>query len=392
MTKTLWAGGALLCLASLLAFGFGGNNPNPLRWSFLLVLMTATTACWVWRGMRVPRHSLALAVYAFVVYAGLSLLWSPDWREGFIRYQGVVLLAGLFLAASHANRKDLVEWVELGAAAAIAIQFAITFLKPTIFGGLGNVNFQAEWLVIVAPLALMGWNGRFAPLCIAAGVAALAQAFFFNASDAKYAALAGVAVLALVWAAKNGYRAAAASIGLASLGAVALVFDRFLYSLAFRVEFIINTSLMWFDSLLFGVGLGGFNYTYPMYQERHTQWILPGEDGTAIHRVINFVGAAHNEPLQALATFGLVGCVILGLVVILAPRQNAPALVSLAAAGGLALVGFPMQNAATAVPIVLALALSTQPALHSSWRHRVWGISTIGQLWRRGIFRRPKYG
>lgn len=358
MTRTLWAGGALICLASLLLYGFGMNSPNPLRWSALAVLVMSLTALWVWRGMRIPDCPLSWAVMAFVAYAGLSLLWSPDWREGLIRYQSIVLLAGLLLAALHANRKSLIRAVSLGAGLAIGIEITISYFQPGIYGGLGNENFQAEFLVIAAPLAFMNYRS---PLCVIAGVAALAQAFLFNASDAKYAALAAVFVLGLGWVAKRGHRAVAASMALAGIVALWLTFDRFVYSLGYRVEFVINTALMWLDRPFLGTGLGGFNYTYPDYQEGHTTWISPGADGTAIHNINNFIGAAHNEYLQALATFGAIGAAYLLAILWLGPRQNIGAITALAAAAGLAAIGFPMQNPATAVPIVLAFALSARP-------------------------------
>lgn len=372
MTRTLWIGGALLCLASLLLYGFGAHNPNPLRWSALLMLMTGVTALWVWRGGSIQTACpLVWAVAVFVVYAGLSLLWSPDWREGIIRYHNIVLLAGLFLAAIHADRAKLISAVSLTAAGAIFIEIAISVHRPTIFGALGNENFQAEFLVILAPLAFMGFRSKYAPVCVLAGCGALVQAFAFNASDANYAALAGVFLLGLVWLVKNRKYTTFAVIFIPSIIGFVLVFDRFIYSLLFRIEFAINTIFMWSDYPLFGVGLGGFNYTYPEYQERHTQWVSPGIDGTALHNVTNFVGAAHNEFMQALATFGIFGAGILAAIIWLAPRENIYALVALASAVGLSLVGFPMQNPATAVPIILALALSSRQLRSSP---RVLGI------------------
>lgn len=130
-------------------------------------------------------------------------------------------------------------------------------------------------------------------------------------------------------------------------------------SVLHRLELAYNSLLMWLDHPLMGVGLGGFNHEYPLYQEAHSSMF----DGRALHSVWVYAGAVHNEYLQVLVTFGLAGGLILAGLLLLAVMSikldwlGLGALVSLAGLAGVSLVGFPFQNATTAIIGVVCLAL-----------------------------------
>ena len=246
----------MLIAAGVMVCGFEMKNPNPLRWSALLALLLGMTACLLWRGAPLTRSPLIWAVSAFVAYAAATLLWSPDWREGSLRLQSIVLLAALFLFLAHADRALLKRMVPLVASFALVYGLGIEWYFTKPFGGLGNENFQAEWLLIIAPLCLMG--NRDTPtgaFCFLAGCTALVWGIGFNGSNARLAALAAMIITYMLYC--GFYRLAL--VALVS-GLVALWHwgDLLLLSFANRAEIAYNTILMWFDFPLFGVGLGGY--------------------------------------------------------------------------------------------------------------------------------------
>jgi hypothetical protein len=108
---------------------------------------------------------------------------------------------------------------------------------------------------------------------------------------------------------------------------------------------------MWLDSPVWGHGLGSFNVLYPLYQERHIA-LLP-QLGSVFGPDMSYIaGAAHNEYVQILSDYGLIGAVIAGgLVWSLIRRRDSLdriALASLFVAAVVSLVEFPLQNPATA--------------------------------------------
>ena len=382
MRTTIWTGGGLLLLAGLLLFGFGASNPNALRWAALSAFALYAFAIWAWNGAAIPRDPLSWAAIAFVAYAGASIDWSPDQREGLVQIISVASLLALFLAIRHSPRWALSMAVPVAAVGAYWTQLWITIYRPGIYGGLGNENFQAEFLVLLVPFVLV-WARQFpktpfGALCLITAVCALGQAIAFNGSNAQFAGLAilGVGFTGFVLAGRQyGLAGGLALFGAA--GAWAAWTPQILKSLLARYEMAYNTAFMWLDAPWFGVGLGGFNYEYPRYGELHLEWAqtpecLANNTCTSAHGVQHFVGAAHNEYLQALAQFGIVGFVLAGMVVYLAIRRRNHkttqlewcGLAALAILAGLSFVGFPMQNPPTATLGIAALGMASGRQVH----------------------------
>ena len=256
-------------------------------------------------------------VIGMCFYAAASLLWSPDWRDGILRLQSIVILTGIFIISLQVPIK---RYVPLIAAASLLASGALAVYRPDTHGGLGNENFQAEFLSILIPLALMGlrewYDSLLGTLCALAAVAGIVVVIFWNASSASYALAAGPIALAIYWTWKH--QPAICGLIILAVGGSAITWpqtvDAIFYSAILRLEFVINTVEMWLDYPVLGTGLGGYNYLYPKYAESHLQWInmrgvIPGYDGTAVHGLNHFIGAAHNEFAQALAVFGIVGFV-----------------------------------------------------------------------------------
>lgn len=384
MTRALWIGGAAVCLAGSLLYGFETNNPNALRWLSLACFAAIPVAIWIKNGCQLSQSPIVLTILGFLGYAILSLTWTHDWREGILSLNQMGLVAVLFLTLLHVDRASLVRAIPLAAMAAITLTIGISIYQPGIFGGLGNENFQAEFLVLSAPLAAMGvWSWRHSPVAMMAtwfAIAALGQALFFNTSDAKWAGLAGlgaVSILALYAHKRFIIATVMSAAGLTGLF-FALKGSR-LTSVLERFELSSNTFWMWLDNPILGVGIGSFNHQYPFYQEAHVRFL-----GTKVVRSIhNYAGAAHNDYLQMLAVFGLVGAAILAGLAFLVWRSRHRdvaadfGLGTLAIFAGLALVGFPAQNPATIILAVAALSLVTR--LHAPQTCPVSGCALLAR-------------
>jgi hypothetical protein len=370
MKASIWVGGGLLVLASLLLYGFGTFDPNPIRWAAIAALCVFGVMAWAFHGAPIPRDRITWAALAFAGYCSLSLLWSPDWRQGIVELHTVWALTGVFLISLWANRARLELFVPLVAVIAIGLEIWISENRPGIHGGLGNENFQAEFLVVMAPLCLVWFlkvpNSLFGVIGAIAGIAAIGQALFYNGSNAELAGLAVLGAVLAGWLLARQRMWLAGGFGLvAGLSIWAAYGTQMWQSLLYRYEFAYNTIFMWLDHPWIGVGLGGYNYTYPEYGELHLAWA----DHTAVHQITHYVGATHNEAIQGLATFGVVGCILASLVIVLAIRSGGYPQTPLSQAGlaviisafGLLLVGFPLQNASSAIPIVGALGMLSVP-------------------------------
>jgi hypothetical protein len=248
---------------------------------------------------------------------------------------------------------------------ASVLSLYIHMTRPDIHGGLGNENFQAEFLVLLAPLCLIGFfvfEGIIGWLCLTVAVGTAAQAIFLTPSDAKWAGLIGLALFAASSRSKWVMAGTSASLLIGGL----LLFEsvtRVQNSVLHRLELVYGTFMMWLDRPLLGAGAGSFNYLYPSYQDAHAK-LFPGR---ALYNVTLYAGAAHNEFMQAIAIFGLVGCAIGGLAIwtVIRNRESDPvatlSLVALSMFAGLSLVGFPLQNPSTAILAVVALGLVAKP-------------------------------
>lgn len=330
-------------------------DPNPLRWPVITGAALVGVLCWARNGAEKAEWPLV----ALLAYTGASLLWSPDPRAGIVYYAHWLALGVVFVWAK--GNADILGKL---AAIAIAVQVAICAVFPNIYGGLGNENFQAEFLVIAAVLAL---TDRRNPWCVLMACVAVVQVLFFNISNAKFVAL-------LCFVAFLNWRI----MILAAMAAVAGAFV-FWESVIDRFEFAYNTFTIWLDYPLFGYGLGGFDYLYPGYAENHMA--VTGQ--SRMDGLKWYAGAAHNEFMQFMAELGLVGFALL----VLVARAYVRNWLILTPLVGLCLVGFPLQNPSTALLAVMLLgAASSQisfPSRSSFWR------STHGAAsWASGIFRR----
>jgi hypothetical protein len=274
---------------------------------------------------------------------GFSLGWSPDPLEGLIRLQNGFTLFVLYL---YFSRHGKVPWDVLAWAG-----IALSLIRPDIYGGLGNTIFQYEYLLLLVPWCRW-WTA--VSVFVFLGVFDGATLSSDGGSSIVWPAL-------WIWCVWQARRVSLyTAVFVAVLPAFALVMATWgdwsvlasmERSAGERLELWFNTSVMLMDGLtrvMHGVGIGGFMYWYPFYQEAHLEHV----DSTMLHGLTFFVNAAHNDWLQLLAVFGFVGfglavCVVWSLCV-----QGVNTLFLLVTAG-LMFLNFPMQNPASAAVIVM---------------------------------------
>lgn len=338
---------AAVFTAACLLFGVEVASPEITRWAALHLFAMAALFLG-WRGFSLPVKTLW--GIGFFAWAGLSLLWSEDWRGGAVELTNGAGLLAVFLVVACADRAALlkVAGYTVPVIAALAAGLCITF--PQWYGGFGNENFQFEFLAALLPLLVLS-RSRVAALVVGAVVLYLLASTGSNMKWLVSGAL-GLACLGFVY--RFGYKWGAWIIGTGAL-VVALAAGVFsadmLKSTAARVEIAVNTVYMWLDSPVWGHGLGSFNILYPLYQERH--FALVPQLGSVFGADMSYIaGAAHNEYVQILADYGLIGAIIAGglgwSLIRWRDRLDSAALVSLFIIAVVSLVEFPLQNPATA--------------------------------------------
>lgn len=332
MTAAL--GAAAFVAASLLFIPFIYSDEP--RWAVLYVL----GACGIISARHLRRDELVWLL--FIGWAALSLIWSPDSRYGAIGLSSMIALWGLYVGASRAN----LNWIPEAAGIAVVGAILLWFLYRPLEGGFGNQNWITEFVCLALPLSLSrrwGWG-------IAAG--AVFWLLWFNSSYTELAVAAGVGAT-LLW--RFDRRAGIAASGFLLALAVWMVLEGdgdFASSFRSRLELWFNTGAMFAERPFLGHGLGGFNYVYPLFQERH----LAVMDGTLLMPVNVYAGQVHNEFIQCLAELGVVGLGLglWGLWETLKGARWSPALLTLTAALPIALIAFPTQTPASIGLIVLA--------------------------------------
>lgn len=374
MTRTIQIGGGvagfLAALAALTSYGFGVVYPEPLRWAGLAALAVIFLIAWAASGCPKITHRPSLAALGCLAFASLSLLWTPDWREGSLNLHNLAAAIVVYVGLCHMDHDRLARLACFLAMVTILASLLFVAFGLDRDGLYSNPSFHAEVLIGAIPLVFLGWVvwrdwilgfwfGLF-------GVIAALYLIFGNTADARWLGLAGLGLGGIL--AFGYYRhATLCLVGVAgALGIAAATADlRLLFLSALsRFEYSWNTAMAWLDAPLMGHGVGSFNYVYPFHAGdfRH----LFGD--VVELPLVSVVGKAHNDPLQLLSAFGLVGAVLMGLWLWAAWKARAtdwPAKAGFTSLMGLlaaSLVGFPFQNPATVLIAMAALALASKPA------------------------------
>lgn len=296
-------------------------------------------------------YSPGTLVLAFVLWAALSILWSPDPGYGLLALLHIIPLIIVYFTA----RFNDLTWVF---AVAVPIVSAMALYYPETAGYFGNENFLSEFLLVATPLALMAprpfhWVAWvFSPVTV--------LALLENHSNNKWLAVLAVGGLLFLWVVLNRkylYASLLAVCGLVGLAMLPWEDQRegIIKSLTERGEIWYNTVMMWLDAPIVGLGLGSYNYSYHSYQSAHQNVI----EGTFLDSPTLFIGQAHQEYLQILAELGVIGLIPIIIMAFYVKWFSVPGL-ALFIGCSLALVGFPAQNPASGLAIMVALGMAVR--------------------------------
>jgi hypothetical protein len=406
---------------TLLMFAPGWNVPGELRWVVIAAIAALAGLSLALRGATgtAPRlDRIDLAAFALLAWMAASLAWSADYRGGIETLAKAVALLTVFIALRHALDRQLAQWMALAVTVGLAAIIVLDRAGFAPWGGYYNQNFQTEALLLGLPFvaylqaSLPKGPLRYVPLALMVG--AVAYMVLVNPSKIEFLSAAALAVYLL---AEKGWRRhkAAVFVALAVLAALLLGFvlyfwdkpllagSAFRTSLFPRFELLVNTLTLWSDKglsgILFGRGIGSFNALYPLYQGAHFEWLSKNvEIGLFAVKQMQ-AGAAHNEFVEFLSAFGLVGVAIVGWAAREGWRLAAVATADPLRRTGLfvlvlclanALIEFPFQNPATALLAIVGLAWllhpaaeqadATPPSGSADWRGGLLAIGGVAAL------------
>ena len=357
----LWIGGGVLLTAAFLLFDAGTASAIAPRWMAIYLLAIGALIWLTCRG-RVRVDSIDMLALGYLVWAALSLLWSPDPKAGLLHWQNTACLFAIAYWVRHCEIFDDLLPVVLSGAICAAVGLGIAI--PEVHGGFGNENFIAEFVLIGTAL-LIGLRYRHVwleKIVTATVLAAVVYLAFFNDSHLQYlAAFAGIVFVGwLCW--KHRFYAFLPVFGIVVLVLVAglALHDGHMFgitkSLTDRAEIWINTAYMIGQSPVWGHGLGSFDYVYP----RSEHIALLGNH-TFLGEPTDFIGSAHNDYLHLIAELGLAGFALAGLLVWQIFRWGTgPGRFALYIVAVLALVGFPLQSPSSALCGALSAGLAAR--------------------------------
>ena len=280
---------------------------------------------------------VTIAGTAFVAWAGLSGLWGADasWLPAFHKIATIFLI---FLAAREAASHRQTAW-------AVALVCVVTIGAAAFYNRYPfiNENFGTEWMLMALPLVL-ALRPRIVACLVASAV--LCYLAFLNQSKMEFAILPIMA--AAFFAFRRQWSMAVICALLPLAGAAVIPRASLMESIGPRLEIWGAAIDMW-RSYPAGVGLSSFDHLFPAYQPPDGSWL----------KLTQYAGAVHNEYLQVLVELGPVGLGFAGVFVFLCLRhaKESPALYAVIAVGLLALLGFPLQNAPTAMLAAVCLGI-----------------------------------
>ena len=362
--------GAAILFGIVVLFHLDGMSPHPARW-VAIALFAFFGAILLSRARRIEFSITDVCALSFVAWVALSLLWTSDLGSGLLAFQNLLLLGSAYFLFSRIK----MDWLIPTVMACMVGAIILGFLRPLIGGGFGNQNWIVEWLLIACPFAVCFsvehrarvWGFTGAAIALAAWV----YSIWFNPSFTWVPVLSSIVTMFLLYRKKYFL-----AVFLVALGANIVLFAPEMVgadamsSLTSRLEIFTNTIFLWAESPVWGHGAGSFDYNYSRVQEAHMA-VFPWLD-TIMRPTTVYAGQAHNEALQILSEYGIIGLTIavamfLSLVVVQPTTKLGKASVWAVAIGGtISMMSFPLQNPATGFLIAAALGIWSRDATRRS--------------------------
>lgn len=312
--------------------------------------------------MSVPKPILWGAL--LLAWAGLSLVWSMDPKQGALEMANGLALFSVFAFIALAPRDRVWSVSPILALLICGSVVALDYLYPGLDAGFGNENFKVEFCLLALPFLASVRNKTQALLALIAAVV-LAGIVLGAGSNIKYLIIAALFCASMVWLARRGHWFWATALPLAVVDA-AFYFDLLtkdiITSTSYRIELTTNTLAMWLASPIWGHGVGSFNYLYPEFQEAHLA-LFPKMGSVLSNDMGYFAGAAHNEYAQLLSDYGLIGFTLAVVLAWSLLRVTSRDVLDIAAkcvlftAAVLSLIEFPLQNPHTAMLVAVACGI-----------------------------------
>jgi len=334
--SALLAAGGLAALAGFLAFG---------------------------GAVRLARHEVV--GIAFLGWCGCTLLWTPDPHTGAMTWFLWVGGAAVYLLLSRARLEPraLLRGVVAGAVLVAGVGLAqVAGLDPVVaVDPIGSTLANRNQAAHLAAVGLAGLP--LLPVLAALGAGAVLLAYLLVAGSTTAWLMAALVLVGYGWFAADRERRLVILGGVAVALMVLTPLARARLADEPRIAMWANTVAMWATAPAAGLGLGGWSVRYPAFAHA----VVPDEHLTTTRQPRR----AHSEPLQRLAETGVVGALLAGLALVLAPwRADSPehraAVLGLAALGVAACFSFPLERA-WAVLLAAALAgIAFPPPTHAS--------------------------
>jgi hypothetical protein len=369
-----------LFIGGLVLFGPWTTEPEIPRWACIYALASLSAVWLAMTGLRDGAARLGLmdaAIVALFLWAGASLVWTTDWRAGAYALTQAAALLAIYLGVRHAPKAFLFPILRWTVPASIVIVLGLLAAQPwlegmkiryggplvmlvdeNLYGGFWLQNFVTEFLLIAAPLLAAFKLRRFIALPLMA--AALASTVLVKG----YLEWPVFMLFAAVMCSRLlGLKDRRDIVVIAALLVVAGIwafteFPDVRSSFLPRFEIWINTLVLVAQAPFAGHGLASFQGQYDGVMAAHLD-LIPGL-GQNVYSAGSFAGSAHNEFLQLWAELGLVGIGLAALFVreIFKSRVRIVGIGgSLMAAAALSMFGFPLQNPATALLVVVTLGI-----------------------------------
>lgn len=341
----------------IVLWGMGAGTYEWPKWVSLALCGAAFAVEAMWRRKPLNLDAIDGLSAALLLWAFLSVLWSPDIAYAMLCASRAAVLWLVFVGIRRSNPGRWMGWV----AATVVVSALLNYTLPEggAFGGFGNQNTATEAVLISLPMLPGGW----------VGVALAGASVWFLYMLGSHLSLAVlcmfVAYLTIRYGKKNG---AAVLMIVALFGGVVLFDHPELYqakviSHAYpRVQVWLATLRMIGDFPLFGGGFGTFEFYYPDYQAWPID-MFPGLKNREMSSVFIRPGAAHQEFLQLWSELGVVGAGLFAALIATTLKQakNTGAAWGVVTALSLCLFDFPLQKPVPGLLAVIALA-ATVPA------------------------------
>ncbi len=296
-----------------------------------IALVLWTVRLWLWEGHRFLLHPVVWPLLAFVGYAGWRYSHAPVEYVARLEWMQILLYAAVFFLVLHnLHRQETLQWATavlsvLGMCLSFysLVQLASGsdlvwwFVKPGNYARRGggtfiNPNHLAGLLVVLFPLATTHvFLGRIRPLIrVLYGYAALVMLCGIGVTMSRGGWLATALSVALlfVWLLRRRQHRLPALLMLVVVATGAFFYFTRVDFAKWRLEgtlregtadsghsrqYLLQPTLkMWRDHVWTGVGPGQYDVAFPKYRP-------PTIQNAPVH--------AHNEYLELLAAYGLVG-------------------------------------------------------------------------------------